>query len=121
MTFKVYEWQSVAAARVLAGRAQLPPLSEQQEWESDRISKKGDGVPFTAIHPGFQEYFEGLRALAGEPKAVGEPGRHLPVFDPAWPEVFLQGHQRRIRAWQVQNRKSWESREKAAEQVLAKL
>ncbi|KAF9892972.1 hypothetical protein FE257_000564 [Aspergillus nanangensis] len=96
LTFKVFEWQAVAAARVLAGKAQLPSLAEQQKWETDRIAAKGDGSGFLMVHPAFEEYFEQLQALAGE-AGENEPGRRLPPFDPAWVEDFHAGHERRIR------------------------
>jgi hypothetical protein len=115
----VFEWQAVLAARVLAGRAQLPPLADQQKWEQDRIALKGDGVPFTAIYPGLEEYFETLRRLAGEPKD-GQPGRRLPPFDPTWPRMLLQGHQRRIQMWKRANEEA-RRRKEDAEEILAKL
>ena len=102
MTFKIFEWQAVAAARVLAGKAQLPSLEEQRRWEEDRIAVKGDGPAFTTINPDFPEYFETLRRLAGEPKE-GEPGRVLPPFEQEWMDVFNAGHERRIRMWQRAN------------------
>jgi len=117
--FKIFEWQAVVAARVLAGRAKLPSLAAQQKWEQDRIAQKGDGVPFTTIYPGLEEYFETLRRLAGEPKD-GQPGRRLPPFDPNWPRVLLRGHQRRIQMWKEANKKARE-REEGVTEILAKL
>ncbi|PWY91587.1 FAD/NAD(P)-binding domain-containing protein [Aspergillus sclerotioniger CBS 115572] len=102
LTFKIFEWQAVAAARVLAGKAQLPSVEEQRKWEQDRIAVKGDGPAFTTINPDFPEYFETLRQLAGEPKE-GEPGRRLPPFEAEWMDVFNAGHERRIRMWQKAN------------------
>ncbi|PGH02231.1 hypothetical protein AJ79_07680 [Helicocarpus griseus UAMH5409] len=102
-TFKVFEWQAVLAARVLAGRAQLPPLNVQKKWEADRIAYKGDGVPFTALAPDFEEYFNTVRELAGEPKE-GQPGRRLPKFDPEWVKTFRAGHQKRIDMWERANK-----------------
>ncbi|KAF7717034.1 Flavin-containing monooxygenase [Penicillium ucsense] len=102
LTFKVFEWQAVAAARVLAGRATLPPREEQAKWEIDRIALKGDGPAFTAINPDFETYFEGLRQLAGRPSA-GSPGRVLPPFDRKWVEVFSAGHVRRKEMWSKSN------------------
>lgn len=107
------------AARVLAGRAKLPSLADQQKWEQERIAQSGDGVPFTAIYPVFQEYFETLRKLAGEP-GEGEPGRRLPPFDPNWPRIFLQGHQRRIKMWKKANQEAKERLE-GSQEILAKL
>lgn len=104
LTFKIFEWQAVAAARVLAGKAGLPPIEEQQRWEADRITERGDGAGFTLVHPEFEEYFERLRHLAGEP-GEGQPGRRLPPFDQKWVDNFHEGHQRRIRMWKRSNEK----------------
>jgi hypothetical protein len=49
MTFKVFEWQSVLAARILSGRAKLPPKEEQLEWERQRVLRKGDSEKFVFI------------------------------------------------------------------------
>ena len=76
LTFKIFEWQAVLAARLLAGRATLPPLEEQQKWERERIAKKGDGPAFTLVFPDFEEYFETVRKLAGY-RAEGQSGRRL--------------------------------------------
>lgn len=107
------------AARVLAGRAQLPPREEQKAWEASRIAEKGDSVPFTALHPKFEEYFETVRKLAGEP-GPGQPGRRLPKFDPAWVPVFHQGHQRRIAMWKAANAEARE-RGRNVREYLARL
>lgn len=104
----------MAAARFLAGKAQLPPLSEQKKWEQDRIAEKGDGPAFTVIYPHFEEYFETLRKLAGEPKD-GEPGRRLPEFDYAWVDIFNSGHERRKVMWIKKNQ---QAREKIAASKL---
>ncbi|KAL3462216.1 hypothetical protein BJX64DRAFT_142150 [Aspergillus heterothallicus] len=101
-TFKVFEWQSVLAARVFAGKATLPPLKEQKDWEAKRIAERGDGVKFTLISPDFEQYFELLRKLATDPEE-GEPGRRLPKFDAAWVDRFAASHQRRIRMWKRAN------------------
>jgi thioredoxin reductase len=100
-TFKVFEWQAVLAARFLAGRAILPPVEQQIKWEADRITYKGDGVPFTALYPDFEEYFEEIRKLAGEPS--GENGRALPKFEKWWREGFDAAHKKRIAMWQKEN------------------
>lgn len=100
-TFKVFEWQSVLVARFLAGRITLPPVAEQVKWEQDRIAYKGDGVPFTALYPDFEEYFEEIRKIAGEPK--DGKGRPLPKFEKSWRENFDAGHLLRIAMWQRGN------------------
>ncbi|KAL7952366.1 hypothetical protein V8C34DRAFT_323631 [Trichoderma compactum] len=69
LTLKVFEWQAVLAARLLAGRATLPPVDEMRRWESERIRVRGDGVKFTLIFPNFEDYFETLRELAREGQA----------------------------------------------------
>ncbi|KAM0324805.1 hypothetical protein ACHAQA_007771 [Verticillium albo-atrum] len=106
LTFKIFEWQAVLAARLLAGRATLPPLAEQQKWEADRIVERGDGVKFSLVHPNFEDYFETLRALAGP----GENGlgRQLPPFRREWFKAFLDGHERRKNMWRRLNAKAWD-------------
>jgi hypothetical protein len=101
LTFKVYEWQSVLAARYLAGRITLPSIATQEKWEVDRVAYKGDGVPFTALYPDFEDYFETTRALAGEPK--DGKGRRLPPFEKKWVKAFQEGHERRKRWWVEKN------------------
>ncbi|KAH9869017.1 hypothetical protein J1614_008094 [Plenodomus biglobosus] len=105
LTFRIFEWQAVLAARVLSGRARLPPLAQQQDWERERIKKKGDGVPFTLVFPDFEEYFNGVRELAGVP-GEGVPGRRLPLFESRWMEVLMGGHEMRKRWWKEQNEKA---------------
>jgi Flavin-binding monooxygenase-like. len=78
LTFKVFEWQSVLAARLLAGRATLPSAEEMQKWEMDRVKARGDGVKFTLLFPDFEDYFETLRRLAGE--GVRARGASCPSF-----------------------------------------
>lgn len=104
LTFKVFEWQAVLAARLLAGRATLPPVEEMRRWETERIKVRGDGVKFTLIFPDFEDYFETLRELAGE----GEEGkgRKLPKFQREWVRAFLDGHERRKAMWKRLNEKA---------------
>ncbi|KAK1246241.1 hypothetical protein MKX08_000043 [Trichoderma sp. CBMAI-0020] len=104
LTFKVFEWQAVLAARILAGRAALPSVEEMRKWEVERIRARGDGVKFTLIFPDFEDYFETLRQLAGE----GEEGkgRKLPRFRREWVRAFLDGHERRKAMWRRLNEKA---------------
>ena len=118
-TFKVFEWQAVLAARYLAGRVQLPPLEEQVAWEQARIEKKGNGVPFTALYPDFEEYFEDVRKLAGEPQ--NGKGRRLPPFDRKWRESFDAAHLKRIRMWQNQNHEAEERLERENQTIAARI
>lgn len=102
LTFKVFEWQAVLAARILSSRAALPSKADQLQWELERIRKRGDGPMFTLIFPDFEEYFEGLRVLAGEP-GRGQPGRRLPKFEKSWFETFMAGHEKRKKWWCEEN------------------
>ncbi|KAF0328801.1 dimethylaniline monooxygenase [Colletotrichum asianum] len=104
LTFKIFEWQAVLAARVLSGRARLPPAEEQAKWEADRVAEMGDKFPL--VHPHFEEYFETVRALAGEPE--NGVGRRLPPFDPSWFQVFLDGLELRRKMWVRLNAKAQE-------------
>ncbi|CAG9974724.1 unnamed protein product [Clonostachys byssicola] len=101
LTFKIFEWQAVYAARLLAGRAQLPPLDVMRKWESDRIKARGDGGKFLLVFPNFEEYFETIRALAGEPK--NGVGRKLPKFRREWFRAFMDGHELRKDMWRRLN------------------
>lgn len=102
LTFKIFEWQAVYAARLLAGRGTLPGAEERREWEEGRVRKKGDGPGFLMVYPDFKEYFETVRGLCGEP-AVGEDGelvgRRLPVYDEEWLRLFMAGHELRKNMW----------------------
>ncbi|KAF6833983.1 dimethylaniline monooxygenase (n-oxide forming) [Colletotrichum musicola] len=97
LTFKIFEWQAVLAARVLSGRARLPPAEGMAQWEADRIAEKGDDMRYCVVHPHFEEYFEEVRALAGEPEEGA--GRRLPPFDPEWFRVFMDGLELRKEMW----------------------
>ena len=50
---------------------------------------KGDGVSFTGLYPDFEEYFEEVRRIAGEPK--DGKGRALPKFKKSWREGSIAG------------------------------
>lgn len=122
----MYEWQAVAVARFLAGRARqpLPSVAEQLEWERRRVVARGEGKNFYAVGPDFEEYFELLRAIAGGEPAPGNTGRVLPAFDKKWLDVWagmvatkIGGWQRkRKRAVEEERRKKGESGEKKDKQ-----
>jgi hypothetical protein len=102
LTFKIFEWQAVLAARILADRVTSPPVEEQKKWEEDRVKEKGDGPKFTMINPHFEAYFEKVRELAGEQG----PGRRLPHFDQRWVERFDAGHEIRKKWWREENERA---------------
>ncbi|KAI0478067.1 putative dimethylaniline monooxygenase [Xylaria cf. heliscus] len=102
---RVFEWQAVAAARVLAGHAILPSRSEMEKWERDRVAKTGDNVSFLSLIPNFEEPYEALRAIAGDPVA-GTEGRILPKYDPAWGDAFWGIVKYRQDWWQAEAEKA---------------
>lgn len=106
LTFKIFEWQGVLAARILSGRAILPSLAEQEKWEQDRIATKGDGPKFIMVSPDFEDYFEAVRELAG-PSEHGL-GRQLPPFKREWFKTFLDGLELRKKMWQRINAQAWD-------------
>lgn len=106
LTFKIFEWQAVLAARILAGRVALPSAQEMREWETSRIKVKGDGAKFGLIFPDFEDYFEEVRKLAGE--SEDGVGRKLPKFRREWMRSFMEGHERRKQMWRRLNAAAWE-------------
>lgn len=86
LSFRVYEYQAVAVARFLAGRAILPPVTEQKEWEVKRLEYKGPTNNFHEIKPDLEEYFTWLRNLAGKP-AEGTKGYELDPWEDRWGEL----------------------------------
>jgi hypothetical protein len=102
LTFKIFEWQAVYAARILAGRGTVPPVKEMKEWEEAGIKARGDTQRFSLVFPDFEDYFETLRRLAGEQ----DVGRKLPKFDRIWFRTFLDGHELRKDMWRRINAKA---------------
>ncbi|KAK3392702.1 thiol-specific monooxygenase [Podospora didyma] len=120
-TFRIYEWQAIAVARHLAGRAKaLPPISEQQKWESRRVAARGGGKNYYSIAPDYAAFFEFLREIAGDP-APETTGRVLPKFDPEWLKVWAGMVGPKIRGFEESRRKAEEEEEKAGRPVKAKL
>ncbi|KAF7526672.1 hypothetical protein G7054_g10692 [Neopestalotiopsis clavispora] len=96
---RIFEWQAVAVARVLAGRADLPPQEWMEEWDAYRVATRGDGGAFWTLAPDFEDCFETYRAIAGDP-ARGTLGRVLPRYDPAWAATFWNFVKARIERWE---------------------
>ncbi|KAH7112923.1 putative dimethylaniline monooxygenase [Dendryphion nanum] len=83
LSLRNYEYQAVAAARVLAGRGKLPSISEQLAWEQRILEKRGLSHQFHTIAPDFEDYFEGLRKIAG-PAAEESEAYDLPAWEADW-------------------------------------
>ncbi|KAJ5728125.1 dimethylaniline monooxygenase [Penicillium malachiteum] len=96
---RVFEWQAVAAARVLSGHAKLPSRKEMEQWEDNRLKERGEGGPFWTLMPDFEKHFHLLKAIAGDP-APGTAGRLLPEFDPKWADTFWEFIRYRTEIWQ---------------------
>jgi hypothetical protein len=88
LTFRSFEYQAVALARVFAGRNRqpLPDLQEMLHWEQTRSdSCRHQGKSFHDIpweNGETLQYFKALFEIAGLPQLTGE-GRSPPVFDEA--------------------------------------
>lgn len=102
----MYEWQAVAIARHLAGRAgPLPPKEEQREWERKRVAERGGGKQYYSIAPEYEEFFEFLRAIAGDP-VDGTTGRALPPFDKKWLTIWARMTAPKIQGWERKRRRA---------------
>ncbi|KAK1765378.1 hypothetical protein QBC33DRAFT_544136 [Phialemonium atrogriseum] len=120
-TFRVYEWQAVAVARHLAGRARpLPPAAEQRAWERDRAARLRGGKDYYSIAPDYEAFFELLRGIAGDP-APGTAGRVLPPFERAWLDVWAGMTAPKIRRWEVEREKAEKEEERLKTKVKARL
>lgn len=86
LTFRSFEYQAVALARVFAGRNRhpLPGAQEMLRWEQERIdSCHHAGKAFHEIpweNGETLDYFRALFELAGLPQLEGK-GRAPPIFD----------------------------------------
>lgn len=84
LTFRSFEYQAIAVARVWAGRAQLPPEDEQRRWETERAAqRKAEDRNFHDVEWDSGEtdaYLGFLFRLAGLPQLDGR-GRTPPVLD----------------------------------------
>ncbi|KAF2009660.1 putative dimethylaniline monooxygenase [Aaosphaeria arxii CBS 175.79] len=86
LTFRSFEYQAVAIARLFSGRSSkpLPSISEMREWEKDRAGLvKRERRKFHDIqweNGETMEWLSFLYELAGLPKLEGE-GRYPPVLD----------------------------------------
>ncbi|KAM5349393.1 hypothetical protein ACJ41O_005898 [Fusarium nematophilum] len=109
-TFRAYEWQAVAVSRFLAGRAKpLPSVPEQLEWERKRVSEKKGGKDYYSIAPNYDEFFQFLRNVAGDP-VDGTGARPLPQFDPKWLDIWSGMVATKLEGWQ-RKRKAAEEKE----------
>ncbi|KAK0668181.1 putative monooxygenase [Cercophora samala] len=119
-TFKVYEWQAVAVARHLAGRAQpLPSIAGQQLWEARRVAAKKGGKDYYSIAPDYKDFFEFLRNIAGDPKE-GTTGRVLPEFSQEWLTVWKGMVAHKLRGFDEERKRAEEeiNRDQTEEEPL---
>lgn len=82
-------------------------MPEQLEWERQRVLVRGEGKNFYAVGPDFEEYFEFLRAIAGDPEP-GTTGRVLPPFDKKWLEIWTGMVATKIGGWQRKRKRAEE-------------
>ncbi|KAL2415833.1 Thiol-specific monooxygenase [Exophiala dermatitidis] len=101
LSFRVFEYQAVAIARILAGRAHLPPVAEQEAWERERLQKKGDSILFHEIVPDFEQYWNKLREIAGKP-APDSDGYELPAWRQEWADTALAILAKKAQWWAEQ-------------------
>ncbi|KAK4160216.1 thiol-specific monooxygenase [Cladorrhinum sp. PSN259] len=107
-TFRVYEWQAVAVARHLAGRARpLPSIAAQQLWEAKRVADKKGGKDYYSLAPDYEEYFEFLRNIARDP-APGTTGRVLPKFDKQWLVTWKEMVAPKLKAFEEERKRAEE-------------
>ncbi|EEY17206.1 thiol-specific monooxygenase [Verticillium alfalfae VaMs.102] len=105
-TFRVYEWQAVAVARLLAGRARpLPSRSDQLEWEQRRVAELKGGKNYYSIASDYEGFFEYLRYIAGDP-TPGTTGRVLPPFDKASLAIWTDMVATKIKGFEEDARKA---------------
>ncbi|KAK4546615.1 hypothetical protein LTR36_001832 [Oleoguttula mirabilis] len=86
LTFRSFEYQAIALARVFAGRnkLQLPEQAEMKRWEDERAestkrqNKKFHDIPW--INGETMDYLKALYEIAGLPKLGGE-GLCPPILD----------------------------------------
>ncbi|KAH9827143.1 dimethylaniline monooxygenase (N-oxide forming) [Teratosphaeria destructans] len=84
LTFRSFEYQAIALARLFAGRAALPGRVEQQQWYQGRVAQvTRERRKFHALYWDDGEtlgWFRWLYDFAGLPQLTG-PGKVPPVID----------------------------------------
>ncbi|KAF2771661.1 FAD/NAD(P)-binding domain-containing protein [Teratosphaeria nubilosa] len=84
VTFRSFEYQAIALARLFAGRAALPGRVEQQQWYKERVAQVTRELrKFHALYWDDGEtlgWFRWLYDFAGLPQLTG-PGKVPPVID----------------------------------------
>lgn len=105
-TFRLFEWQAVAVARLLAGRGNpLPSKEEQKEWERKRVAELGGGKAYYTIAPDYKTVFEYFRLVAGDPEP-GSTGRVLPPFDDNLLDIWATMGTAKTKSWQDSRKKA---------------
>ena len=93
-TFAFYEYQTMAIASVLAGKAQLPSQSEMEAHYAERLEKRGATKFMNARMDEEVSYVDKIVAWLNE----AEPGRNLESFSARWHAVRDQGKLEKVRA-----------------------
>ncbi|KAF4924089.1 Thiol-specific monooxygenase [Colletotrichum viniferum] len=105
-TFRLFEWQAVAVARLLAGRGNpLPSKEEQKEWERKRVAELGGGKAYYTIASDYKTVFEYFRSVAGDPER-GTTGRVLPPFDDSLLDLWATMGTAKSKSWQDSRKKA---------------
>lgn len=126
LTFRSFEYQAIALSRLWSGRnrASLPPLSEQEAWESERLAKqKSEGKKFHDIPWDDGETFEwleGLFHIAGLGTLSGD-GRIPPVLgkDLVWAIEHLRKYPEPVKGKEEEDDDDWVVVERKQKDSLA--
>ncbi|BFZ61528.1 hypothetical protein YB2330_002594 [Saitoella coloradoensis] len=92
ISFRVFEYQAVAIARVFSGRGKLPSLTEMKAWEDARVEAAGDGSLFHIVGwRGAKAFAGAMRGIAGLEDGVGDDEKVLPRWRDEWEECLEEG------------------------------
>jgi hypothetical protein len=69
------------------------------------VAENVGGKDYYSIAPNYEEFFEFLRGIAGDP-AVGTTGRSLPRFNPVWLKVWVEMVGTKIGGWQRKRKRA---------------
>jgi hypothetical protein len=100
MSFRVFEYQAILAARYLAGKTQLPPVEEQEAWYRERLERVGKNRNFhSTINDPALVYIDNLVKLGGGHGAIGDKGKVFPKFSDEDLEVYEDNKAKLVKRW----------------------